>query len=335
MRTQHNPPLTAVTIGNFDGVHLGHAELIRRARLAVGPKGRVIALAFHPHPAVVIRPSDVPPTITTFDQRARALAAAGADETLRLHPTSELLATDPAAFIQSIAERHRPAVIVEGSDFRFGSRRSGDVDLLAVLGSRLDQLALGFETIVLDPVQVALTDHTVVTASSTIIRWLLERGRVSDAARVLGRPYRLEGTVVKGDQRGRTIGVPTANLDTPNMLPADGVYAGIARLPSGLSKPAAVHVGPRETFGAHNRTLEVHVLDWAGPGTTNPSQTPSYAYNWTLSVDLIAWLREQARYDSVQALVEQMQRDIGRARGIAERQLEASTEPIRESSVNA
>lgn len=335
MNTTHSPPLIGLTIGNFDGVHLGHLELVRRARLAVGPEGRVVALAFHPHPASVIRPDHVPEALTTLPQRTRLLESVGVDEVVRLNPTSELLATDPAAFIQQVARHHNPAVIVEGADFRFGSKRAGDVALLVALGSRLGQLGLGFETIVVDPVQVSLSDASLVKASSTIVRWLLARGRVTDAARVLGRPYTVEGTVVRGDQRGRTIGVPTANLETPNLLPADAVYAGVARLPDGTTKPAAVHIGPRATFSRTERTLEAHILDWAGPGTAAPSDDPAYAYGWSVSIDLVAWLRDQARYDSVEALVEQMHRDIARTRTVARQQPLGKPNHAAESTLSA
>jgi riboflavin kinase/FMN adenylyltransferase len=316
-QTEHNPPLTALTIGNFDGVHLGHAELIRRGRLAVGPDGRLVALAFHPNPLTVIKPAAAPAALTTFDQRVRLLQRAGADEVLHLSPTRKLLSTDPFTFIHEIVERWQPAVIVEGSDFRFGARRAGDVDTLAQIGSQLDRLGRGFETIVLDPVNVSLSDGRLLPASSTLVRWLLERGRVADAARVLGRPHRVEGLVVRGDQRGRTIGVPTANVESPNLLPGDAVYAGVARLPDGSSKPAAIHVGPRETFGSSKRTLEVFVLDWRGPGTLSIDDPAQYAYGWTMKIDFLAWLRDQARYDSVDGLLAQMERDIARSRRLA------------------
>ncbi len=325
MKTEHRQPLTAVTIGTFDGVHLGHAELLRRARLAVGPEGRVVVLAFHPHPMSLIKPEAAPAALTTFDQRVRLLRRLGADEVVNLKPTRKLIGTDPFTFIQDLVKHWRPAVFVEGADFRFGARRAGDVEALAQIGQQLDRVGQGFETIVLDPVEVALADGKLVTASSTLVRWLVERGRVDDAGRVLGRPYRVEGVVVKGDQRGRTIGVPTANVDTPNPLPADAVYAGVAHLPDGSSRAAAIHVGPRATFSNDRRTLEAFVVDWRGPGSTSVEESPQYAYGWTIKLDVLAWLRDQVRYDSVDALLEQMGRDIERSGRIAQDHLRRSS----------
>lgn len=320
-------PLTAVTIGNFDGVHVGHSELLRRARLAVGPEGRVVALAFDPHPMSVLAPHRAPDALTTFDQRRDLLLSAGADAVEQLVPTPELLATSPEDFLRRIVDTHAPAAIVEGADFRFGHARSGDVETLRQIGHQWLPHGHGFETLVVDPVEVPLSCGAVMTASSTIVRWLIERGRTTDAAIVLGRPHAIQGEVVQGDQRGRTIGVPTANLRTPNPLPADGVYAAIADLPDGRSLTAAVHIGPRQTFDNEQRTIEAHVIDWAGPGTTTPDDTPVHDYGWHLTVRVLAFLRDQARYDSVELLCEQMARDIARAHHIAARHLQPATEP--------
>lgn len=301
-----SPAPSILTIGNFDGVHLGHAALVRRARaLADGDPSspRVVALAFDPTPLSVLAPQKAPPVVSTFDQRRELLLAHGADEVVRLEPTPELLGATPEQFVDQLVERFAPVAIVEGPDFAFGRGRAGDVSTLAELGS-----LRGFTVDVVPPVTVALDDQTVVVASSTVVRWLIEHGRSRDAARVLGRPYTLTGTVARGDQRGRTLGFPTANLDTPLLLPADGVYAGLAALPDGRHFPAAVHVGPRDTFGLPARTLEPHLIGWDGPVAEGTDE-----YGWTLRVALLDWLRGQVRFSSADELVDQMTRDCARA----------------------
>ncbi len=301
-------PTCAVTIGAFDGVHLGHAALVARARSLAGDAGRVVALPFEPHPRAVLPGATAPEPLTDLRTRIELLRAAGADVVEPLAPTPALLALPPAEFVAWLAERHAPGVNVEGSDFRFGRRRAGDVDALAQHAA-----ALGIGVEIVDDVEVPLSDQSLVRVSSSMVRWLLARGRVDDAHRLLGRPYTIHGTVVRGDRRGREIGVPTANVDATTMLPADGVYAGRAHLPDGRRLPAAVHVGPRATFDAIERTLEVHVVDWAGPLAEGGAE-----YGWPIAVEMHDWLRGQARFASVAALCEQMARDIARARACTE-----------------
>lgn len=304
------PPRTIVTIGNFDGVHLGHAALVREARRLAGPAdqgGRVVALAFHPHPISTLRPAEAPAMLTDFDQRATMLRALGADQVVRLEPTAELLALTPEQFVERVIREHGAQGFVEGEDFRFGKGRAGDVELLRDMAR-----ARGFDASILPAVTVDLTDQTLVACSSSLARWLVSRGRVADAARVLGRPYELRGVVVRGDQRGRQIGFPTANLDTPCLPPADGVYAARAQLPDGRLRPAAVHVGPRATFENAARTVEASILDWQGPlidGWDGAAE-----YGWALTIRFVAWLRDPAKFESVRALVGQITRDVERAR---------------------
>lgn len=303
-----------LSIGNFDGVHIGHRAILARARsiadkaAAGGARPRVVALSFFPHPATVLRSGDEPALLTPFDERAALLREAGADEAVRLEPDAALLSQAPEAFVEGLVERWAPRAIVEGPDFRFGRGRAGDAACLRRLGDRH-----GFETHVVPPVEVGLTDQLLVRASSTAARWLVGLGRVADAALVLGRPHRLVGEVVRGDRLGRTIGFPTANLRTPVLPPADGVYAGVARLPGGLRRPAAVHVGPRATFDAAARSVEAYVLDWTGPdlGAGEPE------YGWPLTIELTAWLRDQAKFDGVGPLVAQIERDAARTRALA------------------
>lgn len=303
------PNQSVLTIGNFDGCHLGHAELVARARRIADQRGLpVAALAFDPHPASLLRPGGEPPRLTTFQQRTEQLRSLGVDEVHRLEPTPELLDQTPDAFIDRIIAQHAPAAIVEGTDFRFGKGRAGGMDTLAALGA-----ARGFEAIAVEPVEVALSDHALVVASSTVTRWLLAHGRVRDAAKVLGRPYEMAGTVVSGDRRGRTIGYPTANLDSPCLPPGDGVYAGLADLPDGRTVPAAISVGtkPQFTRGEAPRTTETFLLDVERDGSAIAGLAE---YGWPIRLRFVGFLRDQGRFAGLDALLAQMDRDCARVR---------------------
>lgn len=317
---------SVLTIGTFDGVHLGHRALVERA-LAVAaspqpphaPRPEVVALAFDPHPLEVLRPAAAPGRLSTFAQRERWLREAGADRVVRLEPRPELLSLMPEDFIARIAHEYAPVAFVEGRDFRFGRGRAGDVHTLAHLGG-----VHSFAVEVVEPVMAALGDHSEVTVSSTMVRWLVRHGRVRDAAALLGRPYTLPGEVVPGDRRGRTIGFPTANIRTPCLLPAEGIYAGRARLADGRTFAAGVHVGDRPTFPGAGSTLEAFLMgDGLEPPTAGavPNWSPIEGlpeYGWTVELELLAWLRAQIRFESVPALVEQMIRDCERAKALVE-----------------
>ncbi len=290
---------TAITIGNFDGVHLGHQALVRLARDAVGGGGRVVGVTFDPHPLAVLRPGEAPPRLLPLAGRIEALRRAGADEVEVLDATETFLATEATAFIEELHRRLRFRVIVEGPRFRFGRGRGGSVELLRGIGERL-----GFRTVVAEPVQVRLRDRSEVIASSTSVRWLLELGRVEDAQRMLGRPHEVAGRVVRGERRGRTLGFPTANVDHgETMLPADGVYAALAELPDGTHRAAAVSIGRKPTYGHAERTCEAHLLDFSGWREE---------YGWSLRLSFQAWIREQFRYDSSDGLRAQIARDTAR-----------------------
>lgn len=294
----------SISIGNFDGVHLGHRALVEAARDAVGPDGRVLILSFDPHPASILRPEAVPARLGTFEQRSARLREAGADVVERLDPAGGVLGRTAEAFVDAIVERHAPSCWVEGPDFRFGRGRAGDVETLRAMGDRA-----GFEVRVVDPVVAPLTSHQLVPVRSTMIRALLTQGRTGDAAALLGRPYDLIARVVSGDRRGRTIGVPTANLDAGDRLvPADGVYAGLATDPEGGEHPAAINVGTNPTFeGKRVRRCEVHLVGWDGPVDV---------YEWTIRVRFVRWLRGPVRFRGPDALVSQIGRDIDRVRSL-------------------
>jgi riboflavin kinase/FMN adenylyltransferase len=274
------------------------------ARAAVGPRGRVVALAFDPSPLTVLRPQTPHTRLSTFDQRARWLMQAGASEVVRIAPTREFLQQDAQAFIERLVREHRPRFIVEGPDFRFGRDRAGSIETLRQL-----EPLLHYRLVVVEPVEVALSDQSIVRASSSLARWLVGHGRMRDVTAVLGRPFEIHATVERGDQRGRTIGFPTANLRPAfdQLLPADGVYAGFAERDGSLH-PAAISVGDKPTFGRHARTCEAFLLDYHGPVDD---------YDWTIHLRFTHWLRDQLKYDGVDALIWQLHRDAADARRFA------------------
>ena len=314
------PTRRAITIGNFDAVHLGHRALIARARSLAGPGGEVVAMAFHPHPFARLRPELAPPEIEPWDTRVRRLTDAGADRVERLEPTPELLGMSPGAFVDRLAETHRPTHLVEGRDFHFGKGRAGTIDTLRDLAARH-----GIAVEVVPPVVVTLRDQSEVVASSTLIRWLLAHGRVRDAAYALGRPHELAGTVVPGDRLGRTIGFPTANLDTACLCPAPGVYAGVAILPGGSEAVAAIHVGPRPAVGRDEHRVEAHLLDPGGGAWNPPPGLPESG--WSCTLRLIGRVRDIVHLDGLDALTAQIARDCDRCRDIVTPLFEPAPEP--------
>ncbi len=293
-----------VTIGTFDGVHVGHAALVRRARDLAdqdGSTAHVVAMCFDPHPLTRVNPTAAPPRLTTFERRAELLGDAGADEVVRLEPTARLLALTPEDFINHVVHDLKPVAMVEGPDFRFGRGRAGDIATLVAMGR-----ALGFQLHVVQPVEAVMTDCTVAAASSTLARWLVAEGRMRDAASVLGRDYEVDGTVVRGDQRGRQLGFPTANVQTECLLPADGVYSGVGVLPDGREVPAAISVGTKPMFAGTARVLEAHLL-----GRPDLSAMPEYG--WRIRVRVSRWLRDQMKFESIDELRRQIEHDCRRA----------------------
>ncbi|MDP3890830.1 bifunctional riboflavin kinase/FAD synthetase, partial [Nocardioides sp.] len=248
---------TVVTIGNFDGVHLGHQHVVRRAREVADELGveRVVVVTFDPHPIAVLRPEHAPVTLTTVAARLPLLEAAGADDVFVLRFDRDVAAWSAEEFIDRILVDglHARAVVV-GANFRFGQRAAGDLATLREAGESRDFVAEG----------IALDGGPQVW-SSTYIRACLASGDVEGAAEALGRPFTVRGVVARGEQRGRELGFPTANVPTTGMAaaPADGVYAGwLRRLDTGESLPAAISVGTNPTFdGERERRVESYVLD--------------------------------------------------------------------------
>lgn len=306
-------PRRAITIGNFDGVHLGHRALIGRARELVGPAsggGRVTAMAFHPHPFASLRPALTPPEIEPWDTRVRRLTEAGADRVVRLEPTPDLLAMTPAHFVDWLMDTHNPTHVVEGPDFHFGKGRAGNTRTLVDLAE-----SRGVAVDIVLPVIVTLRDQSEVVASSSLVRWLLAHGRVRDAAYALGRPHELTGTVVQGDRLGRTIGFPTANLSTPCLCPGEGVYAGVALLPDASRAVAAVHVGARPAIDRTEHRVEAYLMDHSGDRWNPPPGLPESG--WSCTLCLIGRVRDIVKVNGLPALVAQITRDCQRCLDIA------------------
>ena len=295
-----------VTIGKFDGVHRGHQRIVgRAAEIGAEVSLPVVVVTFDPHPDEVVRPGCHPPFLCTPRRRAELLAGLGADAVCVLPFTYEFSQLGPDEFVRAVlADRLHAAAVVVGENFRFGHRAAGDVALLGELGEKHEYTAEG----------VPLLAEGGVVISSTGIRQMLAAGDVTGAARDLGRPHRVEGVVVRGEQRGRELGFPTANLETlpHTALPADGVYAGrLASLDTGGAEverwPAAISVGTNPQFDGRERTVEAHALD----------RDDLDLYGAHVAVDFAVRLRGMARFASVGDLVVQMGRDIADARGCA------------------
>ena len=294
---------TAVTIGNFDGVHLGHRHVIARTREVAEEVGaaRVVVVTFDPHPMAVLRPEHAPPTLTTIDTRVDLLRDAGAHDVLVVPFSREVAAWSPERFIDEILMEalHATAVVI-GANFRFGHRAAGDVSTLREAGK-----THGFT------VEGIPLDGGPQVWSSTYVRNCLATGDVEGAAEALGRPFTVRGEVVEGDHRGRELGFPTANVPASEMqvVPADGVYAGwLSRLDDGpplRPLPAAISVGTNPTFdGARERRVESYVLD----------RDDLELYGASVQVSFVARLRGMVRFDSVEELVATMHDDVAGAR---------------------
>ncbi len=287
-----------VTVGNFDGVHLGHAAIVARLRAAADRHGvPAVALTFDPHPASVLRPETAPTPLTTPRRRAELLLALGLDA-VHVQPADPILMAIEAEVFYETMLRGRLAAraIVEGNDFRFGARRAGDVRLLEALCGR--------DGVELDIVPPVIVDGA--PASSSRLRSLIAAGDVSRANALATMPYRLSGTVTTGARRGATIGFPTANLtDIATLLPATGVYAGRAHV-DGVAYAAAVHVGPNVSFGETAISVEAHLIGFSGD-----------LYGRTLDVDFLDRVRDTRRFTSIDDLTSQLSIDVAAAVRIA------------------
>ncbi len=289
-------PRSVLTIGNFDGVHRAHQQLLAQAGLfAVNTGGPLVVLTFEPHPLTVVAPTKVPARLSPPDEKLRCLAKAGAEVTVVAKSESALLSLEAERFVEEIIiARFRPTHIVEGPSFRFGRGRRGTPDLLRQVAA-----GSGCEVRIVDPVTLQIDEGETLMVSSSLIRDLLREGKVRQAALCLGRPYAMIGVVVSGDRRGRTIGFPTANLAlSEQLVPGDGVYAGQA-LVHGDRFMAAINIGNTPTFGGTERRIEAHLLDFDGE-----------LLGESVRLELTHRLRDQRAFDSPQGLVRQLQRDV-------------------------
>lgn len=295
------PDGAVITIGNYDGVHVGHRAII--ARMMELARGAPTALVtFEPHPLTVLRPQLAPPRLASAERKREIVASLGVDHMVVLPPKPEVLGLTAEEFWQIVRDGTKPSHIVEGRAFNFGKNRGGTIQ-------RLQEWAkeTSIQVHLVPSATRTLCDRLVVDVSSSVIRWLLGYGRVRDAAICLGRDYELAGRVVQGFQRGRTIGIPTANLDcADHLVPADGVYAGACEV-EGRTFPAAVSVGTTPTFDRRQHQVEVHLIGFDGD-----------LYGRILHVRLTRWVRDQARFPGVDALKAQLQRDLAAVRAGAE-----------------
>ncbi len=282
----------AVAVGNFDGVHLGHAALIARLRTTANDVGGpAVAIFFDPHPIALLAPDRLLPLLTTPADRAELLQRAGADQVVILRTTPELLRLEAREFLDTVlADRLAAKAVVEGFNFRFGRGRAGDLELL---GAWCRRRGVEFAVVARQAVDCAVV-------SSSRVRTALESGDVAAAVRLLGRPYRLRGIVGTGAKRGRTLGFPTANLTEPaTLVPGDGVYSVRVQLADGSTWPGAANIGPNPTFGEQARKLEVHLIGFDGD-----------LYGQPIAVDFVARLRDIRPFAGADDLVAQLRMDV-------------------------
>jgi riboflavin kinase/FMN adenylyltransferase len=299
---------SAVTIGAYDGVHLGHRAVIAEVRELAGRLGlQTVVVTFDRHPAMVVRPESAPKLLCDLDQKLELLGAAGVDATYVVHFDEERAAEAAEEFVDEVLVGCLDArAVVVGEDFHFGKGRGGNVALLREMGATHDFTVEGLDLVGPDGAPA----EGAANVSSTAIRGLLAAGDVEQAATLLGRPHEVRGVVEHGDKRGRELGFPTANLDIPDeiQLPADGIYAGWFERADGTVHPTAMSLGHRPTFyerpsGAP--LLECNLVDFTGD-----------LYGEAVKVRFVKRLRGEVKFDSVDALVHQMGRDVADTRAL-------------------
>jgi len=291
-----------ITIGAYDGVHRGHRAVIAQVQARAAELGaRSVVVTFDRHPASVIRPDAAPRLLTNPAQKLELLADTGVDATVVVPFSPEQARETPVDFVERvIVNALRTQAVIVGSDFHFGHMRQGNITLLREMGERHDFTC---EPVVL----VSRADGVDEPISSTAIRRALAGGEIETATRLLGRALEVRGTVVTGDQRGRTIGFATANVEIPNgmCLPSDGVYAGVYRRPDGSEHACAINLGRRPTFyvNAEHSLLEAHLLDFAGD-----------LYGEDAAVTFVAFLRSEKQFAGIDELKTQLKLDVEHAR---------------------
>jgi riboflavin kinase/FMN adenylyltransferase len=295
---------SAVSIGAYDGVHLGHRAVIAEVRRLAEDRGlQTVVVTFDKHPAQVVRPESAPRLLTDLDQKLELLAGVGVDTTYVIHFDEERAAEPAADFVDDVLVSCLDArFVVVGEDFHFGHRRGGNVELLTSMGATRGFAVEGLELVGADGVPGG------EKVSSTAIRALLTAGDIGQANALLGRPHEVRGIVEHGDARGRDLGFPTANIAVPAeiLLPADGIYAGWLERADGTVHPTAMSLGHRPTFYERPEgapLLECHLIDFSGD-----------LYGEHVKVRFLERLRGEERFDSVDALIAQMAADVERTR---------------------
>jgi riboflavin kinase/FMN adenylyltransferase len=283
-----------LALGNFDGLHRGHLKIVERVRRGAAEHGGTpMAMTFDPHPPRVVRPDKAPPLLMTKAQRLEALHAAGISCVAVVRFTRELSEWDPETFVRTVlVEWLHVSEVWVGANFLFGHGRSGNFSLLRTLGQRC-----GFRADKIDPVR-----YKDFVVSSTRVRRLVAEGRMDEAGALLGHAYYIDGNVVEGRKRGREIGFPTANLETENeLIPPHGVYATMTTI-DGIVHAGLTNIGVRPTFGETDVTVETHLLRYAGD-----------LYGRRVRLAFVQRLRDERRFDDVDALRAQIEADQRRA----------------------
>ncbi|GAC1470077.1 MAG: bifunctional riboflavin kinase/FAD synthetase [Isosphaeraceae bacterium] len=292
-----------LAVGNFDGVHRGHSHLIGRLRAnADRRRAPAVALTFDPHPIALLRPGTAPSPLVWTERKGTLLKDAGATEVGVFQTGPWLLGLTAREFFDRVVlEKFEAKGMVEGPNFAFGRDRGGDARLL---GDWCDRAGIDFEII-----EPSLVEGSLV--SSSRLRRALSEGETEEARKLLGRPHRLRGLIVRGAARGAELGFPTANLDRiDTLIPADGVYAALAyREGQATPHATATHIGPNATFGEHVRGVESHILDFAGD-----------LYGQTLELDLLDRLRPTRKFSGLDDLLPQIRADVQRAREVCQRE---------------
>jgi len=286
-----------VTLGNFDGVHLGHQEIFKQVvAWAFSTGGSSVVFTFEPHPLKVLAPNRSPKLLSTFREKMALIEASGMDAVICAKFTPEFASQNPEEFVRDVLVRTLGVrQLFVGHDYAFGKDRSGDINFLRESGARN-----GFDLHVIGPVRAE-----DIVVSSTKIRRLISDGEVCIASKLLGRPYSIEGTVIHGESRGKTLGFPTANIRTPNELtPREGVYA-VKVEAEGKTYNGAANIGMNPTFDGENPSYEVHMLDYEGD-----------LYGKFIKMKFLKRVRDEVKFKSVDELVTQIQKDVERVRSI-------------------
>ncbi len=309
---------SVLTIGNFDGVHRAHQQLIAQAGLfAANTGGPVVVLTFEPHPLSIVAPERAPARLQLQEEKIECLAQAGADIVVIARSEPALLGLTAEEFVEDvIRKRFNPTHIVEGPSFGFGRGRRGTAQRLAELAE-----SFGCDVLIVEPVMLRLDEGESLLVSSSLIRKLVSQGKVHRAALCLGRPFTLVGPVVEGDRRGRALGFPTANLDVRDQLvPADGVYAGRTTIDTGTFL-CGISVGRRPTFDDRTHAVEAHLLDFDGD-----------LYGRRLRIEFDRFLRQQTTFESPEALAAQLRQDVAAIRKGHDRDFLTGTGPSESST---